>query len=362
MVKKTSTKKSNSDAVDFEELKKELAGGEILTAKEFLSTGSTLLDYAIANRRDGGIPVGRITEISGMEATGKSLLAFHILAETQRRGGIGIYIDIERAADEEFMRRMGVDKDKLIYPQPVPKSIEDVFQYIENVVKVVRTRWPNKEKIVTIVWDSVAATQAKSTVELDFGAGSITPEARAMSSCFKKAIDMLELGYVTLVCINQLREKIGVMFGDNKTTPHGKALPFYASTRLRLTSAGKVKNGNKKSDRTIGVNCKAQVVKNKVGPAHRSAEFPIMFDWGVDDAASWMDHLKECGSVKTAGAWSTLYLDGEEHKFQGTAGWREVLEKPGVKEKVLDIIEKSLVITFEKPPEEILVEDAITEE
>ena len=347
---------------DFPALKKELGGEPILSAKEFLSTGSTLLDYAIANQKNGGFPIGRTSEIAGFEASGKSLLAFHLLAETQRRGGIAIYLDIERAADEAFMKRMGVDTDRLICPAP-PKSIEDVFQYIENTIKVVRTRWPNKEKLVTVVWDSVAATQAKSTVELDYGSSSITPEARAMSACLKKAGDMLDLGYVTLICINQLREKIGGMpFADNKTTPHGKALAFYCSTRLRLASIGKIKETVGKKTNITGVNCKVNVMKNKVGPAHRDVTIPIMFNWGLDDEASWLPFLKECGVIK-AGAWSILKLEGlPEQKFQAVSGFKELMQNPDVREAVLKVIDKEMTIVFTEKPTEFVIEDSITED
>lgn len=355
MVKKKTETASNAD------LKAALGGQDILSAREFLSTGSTLLDYSIANKKNGGIPVGRITEIVGNEASGKSLLAYHIMASTQRRDGIAIYIDIERAADETFMKRMGVDtSNNFIYPKP-PKSIEDVFAYIENTMKVVRTKFPNKEKLVTVVWDSIAATQALETVEQSYGEGRITPEARAMSQCFRRAIDSFEQGYITLVCINQLRTKIGVSFGDNEVTPHGKALPFYASTRIKLKSLGKVKEGGTKLGRIIGVNSKATVMKNKVGPSHRQANFPIMFDWGIDDESSFIDFLKDRDIIKTRGAWSTLYLGEEETKFQGTAGWREILKKPGVHNKILDLIDESMIIKFDKKPDDLAFEDSITE-
>jgi protein RecA len=285
--------------------------------------------------------------------TGKSLLAYHILANTQKRDGIAVYIDIERAADEMFMKRMGVDTSKnFIYPKP-PSSIEDVFTYIENIVKVVRTKFPNKEKLVTVVWDSVAATEAKESVENQYGEDRLAPEARAMSRCFKKAMDMLELGYITLVCINQVRQKIGVSFGDPETTPHGKALPFYSSARIKLANTGKIKDPTK---RVIGVSCRAKVVKAKSGPPHRQAEFPIYFDWGVDDELSWMEYLKAMSIVSTSGAWSTLKLDGEDHKFQGTAGWKEVLSRAGVRAKLLDIIDDSMTIKFDKKPTTVIID------
>lgn len=350
-------KENNTEAADLKNL---LGGQQILSAREFISTGSTLLDYALANKKDGGVPAGRITEICGNEATGKSLLAYHIMANTQKKGGIAIYLDIERAADETFMKRMGVDVDKLIYPKP-PKSIEGVFDYIENTIKVTRAKFPDKERLVTIVWDSVAATTSKEQIEVEYGEGRIGPEARAMSNCFRKAIDMLELGYVTLVCVNQLRTKIGVMFGDPEITPHGKALPFYASARIKMKSMGKLKEGNKKFGRIIGVGSKAEVFKNKCAPAHRKAEFPIYFDWGIDDEASWLDYLKDLGVITTSGAWSTLKVNGE-HKFQGTEKFKEIIRDAEIRKSILQIIDDDLVIKFDKKPEGVIVEDATTVE
>ena len=342
-----------------EDLRKQLGNQPILSVKEFISTGSTLLDYALANRKDGGIPAGRISEISGPEASGKSLLAYHIMANTQKKDGIAIYLDIERAADESFMKRTGVDIDKnFIYPKP-PNSIEGVFEFIENTIKVVRSRYPNKDKLVTIVWDSVASTSAKEQIEVDYGEGRIASEARAMSNCFRKAIDTLELGYVTLVAINQLRTKIGVMFGDPDVTPHGKALPFYASTRIKLRSIGKIKEGNKKFGRILGVGTRAEVSKNKCAPAHRRAEFPSYFDWGIDDDISWIEYLKDAGHITTSGAWSTLKVGGE-HKFQGTEKFKEILKDAEIRAKILDIMNDDLVIKFDEKPKDIVI-DATTE-
>lgn len=346
---------------EFEDIKKELGNQRIFTATDFLSTGSTLLDYAIANRKNGGVPVGRVTEIHGMEATGKSLLAYHVMNSTQQKDGLAIYIDIERAADETFMRRMGVDVNKnFIYPDPMPITIEQVFSYIEKVIKVVKKRYPKKEKIVTVVWDSIAATKSQASVEVEYGAGSITPEARAMSSCLKKAVDVLDDGFITLVCVNQLRKKIGVSFGDDEVTPHGKAIPFYASARVKLKNVGKIKENSNPKSRIIGVKSRATVVKNKVGPPHRVVDFPIFFDWGVGDEFSWLEYLKDLGYITSAGPWSTLKIDDLERKYQGTAGWEKVSREPEVRERVMRIIDEDMVINFTKKPT-TLVEDSITD-
>lgn len=341
-------------------LKGQVEHQEIKSVKEFLSTGSTLLDLAISNRKDGGIPVGRITEIYGWEGTGKSLLTYHILRSCQEKGGLCVYIDTERAADKEFMNRMGVDTEdrSKFYSPPPPASIEGVFELVEKLIKVIHQKGKQK-RIVTVVWDSVAASPAGETLEEDFGGGRLGSDSRAMSDCFKRAIEMLDLGYVTLVCINQKRTKIGANKYDTETTGHGRSLGFYSSCRIDIKKAGKMTEGSQKYGRVIGINTKAIVQKSKMGPSHRNVEFPIMFDWGIDDEASWLDYLRDIKVVSTSGAWSTLSIDGEDHKFQGISGFKEKLALPGVHDKLKSIIEDSMVVKYEK--KQSFIEDAITE-
>ena len=198
------TKAEDHDEV-FEYFKKELDADEIDKVESFISTGSTLLDYAIANKPNGGVPVGRITEIAGGEASGKSLLAYHIMANTQKRGGIAVYIDTERAVNNEFLRRMGVDTTpgRFIKPKKTPGSIEEVFEYIEKVVMHTRLKFPEKNRLVTITWDSVAATPGKEELEVAYvDTPRMGTEARAMSRSLRKTMEAMDAGYVTLVCIN----------------------------------------------------------------------------------------------------------------------------------------------------------------
>lgn len=316
--------------------------------------GSTLLDYAISNKKDGGVPCGRIIEISGKEASGKSLIAYHILANCQKAGGLGIYIDTERAANREFMERMGIDFKKLWQPEKIPNSIEEVFTLIEKITTIARTKMKDKKKPIVVVWDSVAATTSASEeeVEYDQSAGMAT-EARAMSRGFRKILSTLHLGYVTLVCINQLREKIGVSFGDSDITPHGRALPFYSSVRIKLNSLGQIKDT--KTERTIGVKTKAKVFKNKVGPNHRSVDFPLYFDWGVNDEISLLDFCVESGIV-TGTTWKSFVYNGEEYKFQGTQKWVELLQKPEIKKYVLDKVDELMTVSFDRRPESIEID------
>lgn len=285
--------------------------------------------------------------------TGKSLLAYHILANTQKQGGLAVYIDIERSLSEDFMARMGVDTNKLIVPKHIPDHIEGVFTYIENIIKAAEAKYSKKNIPITVVWDSVAATMSKETIEKKYGEGRITPEARAMSDCFKRVMPNLDMGHVTLVCINQLRKNIGVMFGDDEITPHGKALPFYASVRIKMQSSiKKLKDEN--NGRVIGVPTTAKVFKNKVGPAHRSAKFNIMFDWGVDDDPSLYTLLEESEIIEKTYGWRTYTdISGEVHKFQdpdGTGKWRELLEDSKFRESVNIHVRDKLIIDFKKRP------------
>jgi len=351
MSRKTTSKEDSNEV--FEYFKKELDSFSSDKVEDFISTGSTLLDYAIANKTNGGVPVGRITEIVGREGSGKSLLAYHIMANTQKRGGIAVYIDTERAYNKEFMERMGVNtKKNFIMPEQIPGSIEEVFEYVERVVMHTRLKFPEKNKIVTVIWDSVAATPGKDEIEVAHTENPrMATEARAMSRSFRKVIKALDSGFVTLVCINQLREKIGVSFGDPDTTPHGGALPFYASVRVKLKSLKQIRD--LKADRTVGVSTQAKVYKNKVGPNHRSVDFPLMYDWGVADETSWIEFMKDLEHVKTTGAWSTLTVGDQEYTFQGSSGWAELMKKEEVRKFVLDTIENRMVINFDRKPDSI---------
>lgn len=343
------------DLSDF--FKKELSSADISDVEEFISTGSTLLDYAIANRPNGGIPVGRITEICGNEATGKSLIAYHVLANTQKMGGVAVYIDTERAANKDFMQRMGIDCKKLIYENF--SCIEEVFEYIEKIVTMTRLKLPDRNRPVVIVWDSVASTPAKSAIEAAYDEQRMAEEARVMSKCLRKAGEMLDEGGVTLLCVNQLRQKIGIMFGDPDITPHGKALPFYASLRIKMSGTKKIVD--KQTERVVGIAASAKVFKNKVGPNWREANFPLMYDFGVEDEVSLLDYLSDTGAVKTAGAWKSLEVDGQERKFQST-DWKSLMRDPKFKQTVLDHVKKSMVIEFKRDMDTIKVDaDSILE-
>ena len=284
---------------------------------DFISTGSTMLDLAISNRPNGGIAVGKITELNGLEGSGKSLIGSHQLASTQRKDGIAVYIDTESAVSQEFLRAIGVDTKNMLYVHL--ETVEEIFDTIETIVTKIRES--NKDKLVTILVDSLAAASTKQEMDTDFDKdGWATAKAIIISKAMRKITQMIARQKVALVFTNQLRQKLGVMFGDPWTTSGGKALPFHSSTRVRFKNAGQIKD---KKNNTIGIKIKGQVIKNRLGPPMRTAEFPLYFDKGIDNYGSWLTVMKEHKICKVGGSWYTLpHIDTEtgevikEYKFQ----------------------------------------------
>jgi recombination protein RecA len=290
---------------------------------EWVGTGSSLLDLAISNRPDGGFPVGRIIELQGMEASGKSLIVAHTLANTQKKGGLAVYIDTENALSEEFLRAVGVDVANMLY---VPlETIEDAFEAIENIIETVRKS--SKNRLVTIALDSVSAATTKIEQDADYDKdGWATAKAIVMSKAMRKITNIIAKQRVLLVCTSQLREKMGVMFGDKYTTSGGKALGFHASCRIRLKGVGKLKSGSGKTEQIIGVQTEAQVIKNRMGPPFKKATFDIYFNSGIDDYNSWLTLMKDYGVIKQSGAYYTLVNEetGEEIRFM-SKDWKGML-------------------------------------
>jgi recombination protein RecA len=290
---------------------------------EWVSTGSSLLDLAISNRPDGGFPVGRIVELQGMEASGKSLIMAHVLANTQKKGGLAVYIDTENALSEEFLRAIGVNVSDMLY---VPlETIEDIFEAIENIIETIRKS--SKDRLVTIVVDSVSAATTKIEQDADYDKdGWATAKAIVMSKAMRKITNIIGKQRVLLLCASQLREKMGVMFGDKYTTSGGKALGFHASCRIRLKGIGKLKSGSGKTEQIVGVQTEAQVIKNRMGPPFKKATFDIYFNSGIDDQNSWLAIMKDYGIVSTAGAYYTLINEdtGESIRFMAR-DWKGML-------------------------------------
>jgi len=324
---------------------------------EFISTGSTMLDLAISNRPNGGIAVGRITELNGLESSGKSLVGAHLLAETQKKGGVAVYIDTETAVSEEFLGVIGVDMNQMLYLHL--ETIEDVFEAIEEIVTKVRES--DKDRLVTILVDSLAAATTKVELEAEFDKdGWATSKAIILSKAMRKITQMIGRQKVALVFTNQLRQKLGVMFGDPWTTSGGKALPFHASTRIRLKNLGQIKDTKKN---TIGMKMRAQVIKNRLGPPMRHADFELYFESGIDDVGSWLHVLKDHKIAKVGGAWYTMSdHNGEEVKFQSKE-WAEKLQDPEFKEYCYNMICDKVILKYEKNfgIDDVTVEEEISE-
>ena len=301
--------------------------------KEFISTGSSVLDLAISNRPNGGVAVGRITEINGLESSGKSLIGTHILAETQKKGGVAVYIDTETSVSREWLETIGVDVSKLLYLHV--ETVEDIFECIESII--VKIRESDRERLVSILVDSLAGASTKVEMEADFEKdGWATSKAIIVSKAMRKITQMIGRERIALVFTNQLRQKLGVMFGDPWTTSGGKALPFHASTRIRLKNMGQIKVGAKND--VIGMKCRAQIIKNRLGPPLRHADFNLYFDSGIDDMGSWLTVLKDHKLLKIAGAWYTLEYKGKDIKFQSKDFEKKIEENDGLKEYLYDKI------------------------
>ena len=308
--------------------------------KEFVSTGSSVLDLAISNRPNGGVAVGRITEINGLESSGKSLIGTHILAETQKRGGVAVYIDTETSVSREWLETIGVDVSKLLYLHV--ETVEDIFECIESIITKIRES--DRERLVTILVDSLAGASTKVEMEADFEKdGWATSKAIIVSKAMRKITQMIGRERIALVFTNQLRQKLGVMFGDPWTTSGGKALPFHSSTRIRLKNMGQIKDSKKN---TIGMKCRAQIIKNRLGPPLRHADFNLYFDSGIDDKGSWLQVLKDHKLLKIAGAWYTLEYKGKDIKFQSKDFEKKLEENDGLKEHLYDKICDASILKY----------------
>lgn len=328
--------------------------------KLWIPTGSTLLDYGISNRRNGGIPAGRITEISGLKGTGKSLLAFHAVKNTQKLGGIAFYMDTEHALTTSFMKRQGVNLKRCIYSQP--STIEKTFEQIQKIIIYARDKL-GKDIPVTIVWDSIAATKPQVEVEGTFDPNErIGVAAKAMSKGMRILTETVGYEKVTLLLLNQLRTKIGVMFGDPLVTPGGHAVDFHASVQIRLEKVGgkvKMETGPLAGE-VVGEGVKATVVKSRFGPNFRTVRFKNMYDYGPDDASSIYEmlHDKKVIDKVVHKGYSTIILDGKEDMFRAKE-WKTKLRDPEFKSKIDDLVETLMVREYQKEEDTDVVKDAI---
>ena len=318
----------------------------------WISTGSSILDLAISNKPDGGIAIGKITEINGLEGSGKSLVGAHVLADTQKQDGIAVYIDTESSVSKQFLEAIGIDISQMLYVQL--ETVEEIFESIENIVTKIRES--DQSRLVTILVDSLAAASTKVEMDADFDKdGWATSKAIIISKAMRKITQMIARQKVALVFTNQLRQKLGVMFGDPWTTSGGKALPFHASTRIRLKNVGQIKDSKQN---TIGIKLKAQIIKNRLGPPLRVAEFHLYFDRGIDDYGGWLIVLKNHKLIKQSGAWYTLVDNkGKELKFQSKQ-WESILkENDKLKKYVYGLICDKLILKYQT--QELGIDDVI---
>jgi recombination protein RecA len=319
--------------------------------KEWISSGHSMLDLAISNRPRGGFPVGRITEITGLEASGKSLLAAHTLAETQKKGGLAVYIDTESATSAEFLSAIGVDLKSMLY---VPlETIEEIFETIETIVENVRKS--DKDRLVTIIVDSVMGASTKQEMSAEYDKdGYATSKSIILSKAMRKVTNWIARERICLIFTNQLRTKMGVMFGDPWTTAGGKAIPFHASVRLRLKNMGQIKAKIHGREEVVGIKTRVTVVKNRMGPPLRSIDYEIYFDSGIDNYGGWLSVMKDFKLVKQAGAWYS-YEDidvntGEvldEIKFQSKDFVEQVLSNPEVQERLYNRICEAYIFKYQ---------------
>jgi len=261
-------------------------GTESKVRVEAIPTGAINLDAAIGI---GGIPRGRVTEIYGPESSGKTTLSLHVVANAQRAGGVAAYIDAEHALDTEYARKLGVDVENLLISQP--DTGEQALEIADILVR--------SGAIDVVVIDSVAALVPKAEIEGDMGDSHVGLQARLMSQALRKLTGAIARSKTSVIFINQLREKIGVMFGNPETTTGGKALKFYASVRLDIRRIGPVKE---KED-VIGSHVRVKVLKNKVAPPFKQAEFDIMYAEGISHASLVLDIAAEAGIIEKSGAW-----------------------------------------------------------
>jgi recombination protein RecA len=310
-------------------------------AVDTIPTGSIALDIALGT---GGVPRGRVVEIYGPESSGKTTLVQHIMAEAQRQGGVCAIIDAEHALDPEYARKLGVDIENLFISQP--DSGEQALEIAEALVR--------SAAFDVIAIDSVAALVPRAELEGEMGDSHVGLQARLMSQALRKLTGAISRSRTCLIFTNQLREKVGVMFGNPETTTGGRALKFYASVRLDIRRTDSVKHGTD----VVGSHVKVKVVKNKVAPPFRVAEFDIMYNEGISKEGSLLDLGVELGLVKKSGA---FFSYGETRLGQGRENARDFLKRtPDIAGKIESEIRRQLLTGRKYQPETPVIDAPVS--
>ncbi|WP_306798949.1 recombinase RecA [Rhodobacter flavimaris] len=314
-------------------------GGDNPAAEiEATSTGSLGLDIALGI---GGLPKGRIIEIYGPESSGKTTLTLHCIAEEQKKGGVCAFVDAEHALDPQYARKLGVNLDELLISQP--DTGEQALEIVDTLVR--------SGAVSLVVVDSVAALTPKAEIEGDMGDATVGAQARLMSQAMRKLTASIGRSNCMVIFINQIRMKIGVMFGNPETTSGGNALKFYASVRLDIRRIGAIKD----RDEVVGNQTRVKVVKNKVAPPFRQVEFDIMYGEGISKVGELIDLGVKAGVVEKSGAW---YSYGDERIGQGRENAKQFLrDHPDIAYEIEDKIRASHGLDFGSTDEDAVTED-----
>jgi len=299
-------------------------GDSYKVAVECIPTGSLSLDIALG----GGIPKGRVVEIYGPESSGKTTLTLHAIAQIQKQGGTAAFIDAEHALDPAYAKRIGVDVENLLLSQP--DNGEQALEIVETLVR--------SNAVDLIVVDSVAALVPRAEIEGDMGDSHMGLQARLMSQALRKLTGVISRSHATVIFINQIRMKIGVMFGNPETTTGGNALKFYASVRMDIRRIAQIKQG----EEIVGNRTRVKVVKNKIAPPFRQAEFDIMYNQGISRSGDVLDLATESEIVEKSGAW---FAYKGEKIAQGREAAKKYLED---NPKVMDEVEKAVRAAADK--------------
>ena len=295
-------------------------GAQVSRPIEVIPTGAMAIDLALGV---GGVPRGRVIEIYGPESSGKTTLMLHLIASAQKAGGMAAFIDAEHALDPGYAKKLGVDVDQLLVSQP--DSGEEALTICETLAR--------SGALDIIVIDSVAALVPKAELEGEMGMATMGMQARLMSQALRKLTAILSKAKTTCLFTNQLREKVGVMFGSPETTPGGKALKFYASVRIDIRRKDTLKDA---AGNAIGNHVKVKIVKNKVAPPFAEAEFDIIYNHGIDKEGSLLDVGIDLGVVEKKGAW--LQFSGELIGQGKEAARRSLIEKPELQAKIKEAV------------------------